>query len=135
MPNAPAAPGYNVEGGTVFDNFVGLYNRGQLFILYDFTSVYEKPAVEPTTPRLLFWCGNLAFSDYMKNNSSSYIGYAGRCVVTFLKELTELLEAGAQFSYEHGPSTFKEPFIATWGLGHLCSLCGTAQPIRRYTLF
>ena len=34
----------------------------------------------------------------------------------FLEELTELLEAGAQFSHEHGPSTFKEPFIATWGI-------------------
>jgi hypothetical protein len=105
MPTAPAAPGYNVEGGTVFDNFVGLYNRGQLFFLSDWTSVYEKPAVEPVTARILYWCGNLAFSD-MKNNSSSYIGYAGRCVGMFLKGFTEFLEAGNQFPFDASTAEF-----------------------------
>jgi len=48
MPPAPAAPGYNVEGGTVFDNFVGLYNRGQIFFLMTGAYyIFEKPTEEP----------------------------------------------------------------------------------------
>ena len=103
---APAAPGYNVEGGTVFDNFVGLYNRGQLFFLNAKTNVHEKPAEEPVTSRILSWCGNLAFSDYTKNNSSNYIGYAGRCVGMFLKGFTESLEAGAQIPFDASKAEF-----------------------------
>ena len=48
MPPAPAAPGYNVEGNTVFDNFVGLYNRGQIFFLMtEAYYIFEKPTEEP----------------------------------------------------------------------------------------
>ena len=112
MPTAPAAPGYNVEGGTVFDNFVGLYNRGQLFFLFARTVVHEKPAEEPVTSRILSWCGNLAFSDYTKNNSSNYIGYAGRCVGMFLKGFTESLEAGAQIPFDAS----KAEFSFTYGI-------------------
>ena len=100
MPTAPAAPGYNVEGGTVFDNFVGLYNSGQLFFLATHTTVNEKPATEPVAHAVLFWCGNLAFSDFMTNNGSSYIGYAGRCAGMFLAGYAELLAAGNQFPFD-----------------------------------
>jgi hypothetical protein len=49
---------------------------------------------------VLFWCGNLAFSDFMTNNGSSYIGYAGRCAGMFLAGYAELLAAGNQFPFD-----------------------------------
>ena len=71
-----APPGYNVQGGTVFDNFVNALNDGQFFLLGTGSLVFEKPESEPLQYTFLDWCSDLTFSD-------SIMGYAARCVYTY----------------------------------------------------
>ena len=71
-----APPGYNVQGGTVFDNFVNALNDGQFFLLGTGSLVFEEPESEPLQYTFLDWCSDLTFSD-------SIMGYAARCVYTY----------------------------------------------------
>ena len=76
--SSTAAPrGYNVQGGSVFTNFVNALNDGQFFYLGTGTVVYEKPGTEPIIGTGLTWCSDLTFSDL---SNSSNIGYAVRCI-------------------------------------------------------
>ena len=76
-----ALPGFNVEGGSVFENYVNALRNKQLFWIVTGTFLFEKPESEPVPASILQWCGDLTFSDF---NNSSIIGYAGRCVRMFL---------------------------------------------------
>ena len=89
-----ALPGFNVDGGSVFTNYADLVNNGQFFFIWSVSLVNEKPASEPVKFSALRWCSDLTFSDL---NTSSLIGYAGRCVGMFLATAyADLLESGAQ---------------------------------------
>ena len=72
-----ALPGFNVEGGSVFTNFVDTYNNGQLFWRHTKTILNEVPEMPPFHIDSLDWCSDFTFSDL---NNSSLTGYAGRCV-------------------------------------------------------
>jgi hypothetical protein len=91
-----APPGFNVEGGSVFTNFVNALNNKQLFYLETGSSVYEKPATEPVQLTFLNWCSDLTFSNV---DMSSLMGYAGRCVGMFLAGYTDIIAAGADLTY------------------------------------
>ncbi len=78
---AAPAPGFNVDGGSVFDNFVNAVNNMQFFFLTTGSWVYEKPGSEPRNFIFLDWCSDLTFPDF---SNSSLMGYAGRCVATRL---------------------------------------------------
>ena len=66
-----ALPGYNVQGGSVFTNYVNAVNDGQFFYLETGSSVYEKPGTEPIIGTGLTWCSDLTSSDF---SNSSIIG-------------------------------------------------------------
>ena len=96
--SSAASPGYNVQGGTVFDNFVNALNDGQFFLLNTGNNVFEKPESETLQYTLLDWCSDLTFSDL---SNSSIIGYAARCVGIFLTGYANFTAAGAQLAYEY----------------------------------
>lgn len=98
----PAPPGKNVEGGSVFTNFVRAYNEGQIFFVSSGTGVFEKPGTEPVSLNLFGWCGDLSFSD-VSDNSTKPIAYAGRCATKWLQQpYDDMIAAGAQIVWtEH----------------------------------
>ena len=99
-----ALPGFNAEGNSVFVNFAKAFNEGQFFFFDTGPLVYEKPESEPVQYTALNWCSDLTFSGV---NSSSLIGYAGRCVGMFLARYAELVAAGAQIlSYDYSEEEF-----------------------------
>jgi hypothetical protein len=83
-----APPGYNIDGGSVFTNFVNAFNNKQFFFIRTGTNVYEKPATEPIRGSVIAWCSDLTFSDL---SNSSLMGYAARCVGKFLTGYVEAL--------------------------------------------
>ena len=87
--------GYNAAGDSVFKNFVGAYNKGQFFFMWNLFNVYEKPFAETVKGAMLYWCSDLSFTDF-QNNSSTSPGYAGRCVQMWLGDIkADLLASGA----------------------------------------
>ena len=101
-PAAPA-PGFNAEGGSVFQNFVDAVNLKQFFLLGNGSVVYEKPGSEPVRGSFLHWCSDLTFSDI---SSSSLMAYAGHCVGTFLAGYAEMTAQGADHSYPLSEGAF-----------------------------
>ena len=99
-----ASPGYNVDGMSIFTNFVTANNDRQFFIIGNFMTVSEKPASEAEKGSFLIWCSDLSFTGVQ--NSSSSPGYVGNCVYMFLG-----LAAGVQYS-----SASTEDFTATKGI-------------------
>ena len=99
-----AQPGFNVQGGSVFTNFVNAFNDKQFFALGTGTSVHEKPGSEPMQSTAFYWCGDLTFSDF--NNNTSLMGYAGRCVGMMLPGYTDAIAAGAPVVYDHPKGEF-----------------------------
>ena len=108
---ATPAPGFNAEGGSVFTNVANAMNNGQFFFSRTATLVFEKPETAPVSLSSFNWCSDLTFSDV---NSSSPIGYAGRCVLKLLfgYEYDAAQAAGAQLPYEYS----KGEFDATMGI-------------------
>ncbi len=104
-----APPGYNVDGGSVFNNFVNALNDGQLFFIQAGTAVFEKPGSEIVDYTLFIWCSDLIFSDF---SNSSVMGYAGRCVEKNLAGYAEAQTAGAQLV----PIDYPEGFGRTMGI-------------------
>jgi hypothetical protein len=90
---AAPAPGFNVNGGSVFTNFVDAVNNGQLFSLQTGSFVYEKPESETVQFTVHNWCSDLTFSDF---SNSSLMGYAGRCVTRWVDGAAEGQAAGGQ---------------------------------------
>jgi hypothetical protein len=86
-----APPGYNDEGGSVFNNFVNALNDRQFFLIQAMSAVFEKPATEPVQATTFNWCSDLTFSDL---SNSSTMGYTGRCVEKWLVGYDEVLTAG-----------------------------------------
>ena len=99
-----ALPGFNVEGSSVFANYVNAFNQGQLFFIVTGSWIYEKPESEPAHVSLITWCSDLTFSDV---NNSSLMGYAGRCVVRWLTGFAEATASGAQLTYDFSKGQFK----------------------------
>ncbi len=91
-------PGFNVEGGSVFENFANTLNHEQFFFVYTGNVVFESPESEPVRFSILSWCSDLTSSDV---NNSSLIGYAARCVMMFLTGYADILASGAQPSYDY----------------------------------
>jgi hypothetical protein len=104
-------PGYNIDGGSVFTNFVNAFNDRQLFYLRTASLVDEKPNSEPRQLAALSWCSDLTFSDF---STTSLIGYAARCVRITLAGYVEGQAAGAQFEYS-------ENLIGTSGISAVFS--------------
>ncbi len=95
-----APPGFNVDGGSVFTNFVNAVNDGQFFQVRQYGIVYEKPDSEPIVENaVVYWCSDLTFSDF---SNSSLMGYAARCVEKYLAGYAEAVASGAQLTYSEG---------------------------------
>ncbi len=90
-----APPGFNVDGGSVFTNYVNAVNNKQFFLIRAGSAVYEKPGSEPAQFTPFYWCSDLTFSDF---SNSSLMGFAGRCATKVLAGYAELQAAGAQVS-------------------------------------
>jgi hypothetical protein len=102
---AAPAPGFNVAGGSVFQNYVDAVNNKQFFLVAtgSFVSLYEKPDSEPVGVTHLNWCSDLTFSNF---SNSSLMGYAGRCVYTYLAGYAEVVAAGAQLTNKYSEGQF-----------------------------
>ena len=98
-----ALPGFNVEGGSVFTNLANTINAGQLFFIVTATLLYEGPETEPAHPTFFNWCSDLTFSDV---NSSSLIGYAGRCAGKILSGYEAMVASGAQIAFDYSEGDF-----------------------------
>ena len=95
-----AQPGFNVEGGSVFQNYVDAVNNKQYFFRATGSAVFEKPGAEPVQYTTFNWCSDLTFSDVDMINSST-MGLAGRCIQMFLAGYTEAEAAGSTLEYEY----------------------------------
>ena len=90
-------PGYNMEGGSVFDNYVKARRDGQFFFLTENNVQYEKPLFEPVEVDSLLWCSNLHFTGSNGTSTTRGVGYTAQCVSAFLGDSDSKLEAaGAQ---------------------------------------
>ena len=98
-----APPGYNVQGGSVFKNFVNALNDRQIFVLRTDESVLERPESDVVNVALFNWCSDLTFSDA---SNSSRMGYAARCVQMVLAGYAEALAAGSQVPFFHSEGKF-----------------------------
>jgi hypothetical protein len=94
-PTAPL-PGYNVEGTSVFTNFVRAYNDKQLFFIQTGRDISEKPESDSQHLTFLNWCSDLTFSDFRSN--SSILGYAGRGVGMFLTVNADAVASGGSIT-------------------------------------
>ncbi len=100
-----ALPGFNVDGDSVFTNFVNAVNNRQFFHLIIGTGglVHEKPESEPAQLTFLHWCSDLTFSDL---SNSSLMGYAARCVEMLLTGYADVIAAGGQLPFEYSEGKF-----------------------------
>ena len=106
-----AAPGFNAEGGTVFENYLEALKNGQLFFIDTVALVYETPESDPPQYTSFYWCSDLTFSDI---SNSSLIGYAGRCAVTPLAGYDTMVASGAQLAFVDSDGEFE--FTYTTGI-------------------
>ena len=67
-------PGYNTEGGSVFDNYVKARRDGQFFLVGKGLLQYEKPDAFRIEGSLLRWCSNIHFTDSSSNDTYIYNG-------------------------------------------------------------
>lgn len=64
-------------------NFLNAFNNKQFFIHDLGKFIFEMPFISEAVPNdFVFWCSNLAFSDFQ--NNSSHIGFVGRCIIAIL---------------------------------------------------
>ena len=77
-------PGYNTEGGSVFDNYVKAQNDGQFFLLEEGNIQYETPSSASVEVDSLLWCSNLHFTSNSNGTYSRGVGYTAQCVKSFL---------------------------------------------------
>ena len=91
-------PGYNMEGGSVFDNYVKARRDGQFFLVANLLAQYEKPSSEPIEAKGLRWCSNLHFTNNSSNGTYSRgVGYTAHCVNAKVGDFPSKFDsAGAQ---------------------------------------
>ena len=99
----PAPPGKNVDGGSVFENFVKAYNQKELFFTREATTTYEKPGSESVVTQGLYWCSDLTFTDFT-TDSTKPKGFTGRCVSGFWGGYDAATEAGAELEFDEEKS-------------------------------
>ena len=105
-----ALPGFNVEGGSVFTNYIQALNEGQLFFIRAVSAAFESPESDPVRISVLNWCSDLTFSDV---NNSSLIGYAGRCVEMISAAVfANLVASEAQLPYDFSKGEFTFTFTS-----------------------
>ena len=104
-----ALPGFNVEGGSAFENIAMASDEGQLFFIATGSGLNERPETDPVRASSFSWCSDLTFSDV---RNSSLIGYAGRCVARILAGYEAMEAAGGQLSFAYS----KGEFSATLGI-------------------
>ena len=105
-----ALPGFNIEGGSVFENYVNALRNKQLFWNVAMNSLYENPP-NPVTINIFQWCSDLTFSDV---NNSSLIGFSGRCVRMVLLGYAEAAASGTTFDYSVGDITLESGMSAVF---------------------
>ncbi|KAL7548252.1 hypothetical protein ACHAWF_011546 [Thalassiosira exigua] len=100
----PPAPGKNINGTSVFNNYINAVNDGQFFWKATVYGQYEMPGSEATEGEELYWCGNLHFNDF--ESGSPALGYTGNCVTAFTSGLDKVIDAGAQLTFEEVQDQF-----------------------------
>ena len=108
--------GSNIDGGSVFANYVKARNDGQFFLLFQSIVLYEKPLSSKINWSQLNWCSNLEFTDIgssANDTTVNGIGYTARCVTAFIGDtLSNADNAGAQQPH----SITADEFVATASL-------------------
>ena len=100
-------PGYNMEGGSVFHNYMKAQRDGQFFLVLDGISQFEKPSAEIVQGALLQWCSNLHFTSSNNGTYTRGIGYTAHCLLSFLGDTYQQAEAeGAQLTEALSPDEF-----------------------------
>ena len=106
--------GSNIDGGSVFSNYIKAQNDGQFFLLWEGITNYEKPSSSKVDVSVLFWCSDLEFIEIDNVNTGNGIGYTAHCLQAYFKDfLTNANNAGGQ--NVHLPITTDE-FIGTTSL-------------------
>ena len=79
-------PGYNMEGGSVFDSYVKARRDGQFSLFGEGIFQYETPSSALIDELTLHWCSNLHF---LATNGA--VGYTVRCVTAYLNDPAEVI--------------------------------------------
>ena len=97
-------PGYNTEGGSVFDNYVKALRDGQFFHVRNVFLQYEKPLSEPIEAKDLQWCSNLHFTGSSNSTFTRGVGYTAQCVSAKLGDAAEIYAqmnaSGAELTHQ-----------------------------------
>lgn len=113
MGSAPPVIGSNLDGGSVFENYIGMRGTGQFFLYIEYIAEYETPD-EPgpskgLVPRLLFWCSNIEFTD-INTDLPVFVGYTANCVMAALGDTWSMTEnTGGQ----HTSPLVSDEFVAS----------------------
>ena len=103
MGAAPPVLGSNVDGGSIFTNYINARQDGQFFLRSKHLLQYETPA-SPAVREVYFlaWCGLLEFSDRGGVNQTTTtttgvgVGYTAQCVGAGLDDaISEVVAQGA----------------------------------------
>lgn len=98
-------PGYNMEGGSVFDSYVKARRDGQFSLFGEGIFQYETPSSALIDELTLHWCSNLHF---LATNGA--VGYTVRCVTAYLNDPAECDDVGAQSSRALAADEFTATF-------------------------
>ncbi|KAL7547745.1 hypothetical protein ACHAWF_011029 [Thalassiosira exigua] len=98
--NSPPVIGSNINGNSVFTNYIKLQNDGQFFMLKKGISQNEKPGSEIVSMGVFYWCSNIEFTD-VTSKDSSVVGYTANCV-SYIEEdtLEDLASLGVHLAYD-----------------------------------
>jgi hypothetical protein len=112
MGGTPPEVGSNVEGGSVFSNYLKMRDNNQFFLIYEGPLHYEKPSTKVVNWRALHWCSNLHFSE-IEAAGQPVVGYSANCVGASLDDdsFAEAAAAGGQVTY---PNLVPDKFTSTY---------------------
>ena len=110
--------GSNIDGASVFSNYVKARKDGQFFMLWETNLNYEAPSSSSIDIMAMQWCSGLESVEIDNTNTSTGngigIGYTARCVQAYLNDnLSNAVDsAGAQLPH----SITADEFVATISL-------------------
>jgi len=87
-------PGYNMEGGSVFDNYVKAQRDGQFFLFVEGIFQYEEPSSTLVEGAYIRWCSNLHFTG-SNGTYSRGVGYTAQCLQAYLGDLVAKFDASS----------------------------------------
>lgn len=93
------------------------YSDGQFFFRITGESQFENPSVKTLTWELVFWCGDVEFTDF--ENGNKPIGFTGKCLSAWMSNPSKLQDAGAQLTTPSADAFVQDNLISSVFVMHM----------------